>query len=123
MIQLTKLLRAPRPQLALKATPIRHAYHTQTSTMSFETTATIASFGGKLLKLKHKSTSTNTDMELNVFMPPQAAKFSSTCRASHVPETTAQKRASSRMAQLSMALLLSTRIPRQVCGRVALTST
>jgi S-formylglutathione hydrolase len=42
--------------------------------MSFETTATIASFGGKLLKLKHKSTSTNTDMELNVFMPPQAAK-------------------------------------------------
>jgi S-formylglutathione hydrolase len=42
--------------------------------MSFETTGTIASFGGKLLKLKHKSSSTNTDMELNVFMPPQAAK-------------------------------------------------
>jgi poly(3-hydroxybutyrate) depolymerase len=42
--------------------------------MSFETTGTIASFGGKLLKLKHKSASTNTDMELNLFMPPQAAK-------------------------------------------------
>jgi S-formylglutathione hydrolase len=42
--------------------------------MSFETTGTIASFGGKLLKLKHKSSSTNTDMELNLFMPPQAAK-------------------------------------------------
>ena len=42
--------------------------------MSFETTGTIASFGGKLLKLKHKSSSTNTDMELNVFLPPQALK-------------------------------------------------
>jgi S-formylglutathione hydrolase len=42
--------------------------------MSFETTGTIASFGGKLLKLKHKSASTNTDMELNLFMPPQASK-------------------------------------------------
>jgi S-formylglutathione hydrolase len=40
----------------------------------FETTGTIASFGGKLLKLKHKSSSTNTDMELNLFMPPQASK-------------------------------------------------
>jgi S-formylglutathione hydrolase len=42
--------------------------------MSFETTATIASFGGKLLKLKHKSSSTNTDMAVNVFLPPQALK-------------------------------------------------
>lgn len=42
--------------------------------MSFETTATIASFGGKLLKLKHKSSSTNTDMELNLYLPPQALK-------------------------------------------------
>jgi S-formylglutathione hydrolase len=42
--------------------------------MSFETTGTIASFGGKLLKLKHKSESTNTDMELNMFLPPQALK-------------------------------------------------
>lgn len=40
--------------------------------MSFETTGTIASFGGKLLKLKHKSSTTNTDMELNMFLPPQA---------------------------------------------------
>ena len=40
--------------------------------MSFETTGTIASFGGKLLQLKHKSSSTNTDMALNVFLPPQA---------------------------------------------------
>ena len=42
--------------------------------MSFETTATIASFGGKLLKLKHKSSSTNTDMAVNVYLPPQALK-------------------------------------------------
>lgn len=44
--------------------------------MSFETTATIASFGGKLLKLKHKSASTNTDMALNLYLPPQALKSS-----------------------------------------------
>jgi S-formylglutathione hydrolase len=42
--------------------------------MGFETTATIASFGGKLLKLKHKSSSTNTDMALNLYLPPQAFK-------------------------------------------------
>jgi len=42
--------------------------------MAFETTATIASFGGKLLKLKHKSSSTNTDMALNLYLPPQALK-------------------------------------------------
>ncbi|KAF2659225.1 S-formylglutathione hydrol [Lophiostoma macrostomum CBS 122681] len=41
---------------------------------TFETTATIASFGGKLLKLKHKSSSTNTDMALNLYLPPQAQK-------------------------------------------------
>jgi hypothetical protein len=74
MIQLTKLLRIPKSQFTLKATPSRFSYHTHPSTMSFETTGTIASFGGKLLKLKHKSSSTNTDMELNLFMPPQAAK-------------------------------------------------
>jgi S-formylglutathione hydrolase len=42
--------------------------------MSFETTATIASFGGKLLKLKHQSSSTGTDMALNLYLPPQALK-------------------------------------------------
>lgn len=42
--------------------------------MSFETTGTIASFGGKLLQLKHKSSSTNTDMALNLYLPPQALK-------------------------------------------------
>ncbi|KAF4554179.1 S-formylglutathione hydrolase-like protein [Elsinoe fawcettii] len=40
--------------------------------MSFETTATIASFGGKLLKLAHKATSTNCEMKLNLYLPPQA---------------------------------------------------
>ncbi|KAF2816338.1 esterase D [Mytilinidion resinicola] len=42
--------------------------------MPFTTTATIASFGGKLLKLTHKATSTNCDMALNLYLPPQAAK-------------------------------------------------
>jgi S-formylglutathione hydrolase len=41
--------------------------------MAFETTATIASFGGKLLKLKHKAQSTNCDMALNLYLPPQAS--------------------------------------------------
>jgi len=74
MRQLTKLLKVPRSRLTLIATPSRYLYHTQSSNMSFETTGTIASFGGKLLKLKHKSSSTNTDMGLNLFMPPQAQK-------------------------------------------------
>jgi S-formylglutathione hydrolase len=74
MSLLTKLLRAPKRQFTLFSPPSRFLYHTASPTMSFETTGTIASFGGKLLKLKHKSSSTNTDMELNVFMPPQAAK-------------------------------------------------
>jgi S-formylglutathione hydrolase len=42
--------------------------------MPFETTATIASFGGKLLKLKHASKSTGTDMALNLYLPPQASQ-------------------------------------------------
>ena len=40
--------------------------------MSVETTATIASFGGKLLKLAHKATSTNCEMKFNLYLPPQA---------------------------------------------------
>lgn len=42
--------------------------------MTFETTATIASFGGKLLKLKHRASSTNCEMTLNLYLPPQASK-------------------------------------------------
>lgn len=41
--------------------------------MSFKTTATIASFGGKLLKLTHDATSTSCQMALNLYLPPQAA--------------------------------------------------
>lgn len=40
--------------------------------MSVETTATIASFGGKLLKLKHAAKSTNCDMAFNLYLPPTA---------------------------------------------------
>lgn len=50
------------------------SYHSTQANMSFETTGTIASFGGKLLQLKHKSSSTNTDMALNLYLPPQALK-------------------------------------------------
>ncbi|KAJ4292182.1 hypothetical protein N0V88_005811 [Collariella sp. IMI 366227] len=38
--------------------------------MSFTVKATIASFGGKLFKLTHPSTSTGTPMALNLFLPP-----------------------------------------------------
>lgn len=44
--------------------------------MAFTTKATIASFGGKLLKLSHTSSVTGTPMAVNLFLPPQAA-FSS----------------------------------------------
>jgi len=41
--------------------------------MSFETTATIANFGGKLLKLAHQSKATTTQMKLNLFVPGTAS--------------------------------------------------
>jgi S-formylglutathione hydrolase FrmB len=41
--------------------------------MAFKTTATIASFGGKLLKLTHESSVTSCTMALNLFLPPQAS--------------------------------------------------
>src|SRR5438046_2567808 len=40
--------------------------------MSVTTKATIASFGGKLLKLSHNSTTTNCEMSFNLYLPPQA---------------------------------------------------
>jgi S-formylglutathione hydrolase len=40
---------------------------------TFETTGTIVSFGGKLLKLKHTAKTTNCDMALNLYLPPSAA--------------------------------------------------
>ncbi|KAI1419997.1 carbohydrate esterase family 1 protein [Xylaria sp. FL1777] len=40
--------------------------------MGFETKATIASFGGQLLKLTHESSSTKTPMNVSVYLPPAA---------------------------------------------------
>ncbi|MCJ1363194.1 hypothetical protein MMC16_002301 [Acarospora aff. strigata] len=40
--------------------------------MSVQTKATIASFGGKLLKLTHAATTTNCEMGFNLYLPPQA---------------------------------------------------
>ncbi|KAK4106731.1 S-formylglutathione hydrol [Parathielavia hyrcaniae] len=40
--------------------------------MAFTTTKTIASFGGKLFKLTHQSTSTGTPMAVNLYLPPTA---------------------------------------------------
>jgi S-formylglutathione hydrolase len=40
--------------------------------MAFATKATIASFGGKLLKLTHDAKTTGCEMALNLYLPPQA---------------------------------------------------
>ncbi|MCJ1478457.1 hypothetical protein MMC13_007137 [Lambiella insularis] len=40
--------------------------------MAFQTKATIASFGGKLLKLTHSAQTTSCEMAVNLFLPPQA---------------------------------------------------
>lgn len=41
--------------------------------MSFKITSTIASFGGKLLKLSHTSALLGCDMNLNLYLPPQVS--------------------------------------------------
>lgn len=51
-------------------------YISQILTMSFTTTATIASFGGKLLKLTHDVSTTGCEMALNVYLPPNAGATS-----------------------------------------------
>lgn len=51
--------------------------------MAFTTNATIASFGGKLFKLSHQSTTTTTPMAVNLYLPPQA--LTSTSTPSKVP--------------------------------------
>lgn len=42
--------------------------------MSFKTTATIVSFGGKLLKLTHDASTTGCEMALNLYLPPNSEK-------------------------------------------------
>lgn len=41
--------------------------------MAFTTNASIATFGGRLLKLTHQSSTTGTPMNLNLFIPPNAS--------------------------------------------------
>ncbi|KAF2964364.1 hypothetical protein GQX73_g9208 [Xylaria multiplex] len=41
--------------------------------MAFEVKATIATFGGQLLKLSHESTSTKTPMAVSIYLPPAAS--------------------------------------------------
>lgn len=41
--------------------------------MPFDTTATIASFGGKLHKLEHAAKSTKCSMKVNLYLPPAQA--------------------------------------------------
>lgn len=44
--------------------------------MSFKTTATISSFGGKLLKLTHEAQTTGCQMALNLYLPPSSGEAS-----------------------------------------------
>ncbi|KAI9681455.1 MAG: hypothetical protein M1817_002739 [Caeruleum heppii] len=44
--------------------------------MAFTTKASIASFGGKLLKLSHHASSTQCEMALNLYLPPHASSGS-----------------------------------------------
>lgn len=53
--------------------------------MAFETKATIATFGGQLLKLSHQSTSTKTPMAVSVFLPPPSSSSSSSASSSPGP--------------------------------------
>ncbi|KAK4232167.1 carbohydrate esterase [Podospora fimiseda] len=46
--------------------------------MPFETKATITSFGGKLFKLSHPSSTTTTPMAVNLYLPPSALSSSTT---------------------------------------------
>lgn len=41
--------------------------------MAFTTNSTITAFGGRFLKLTHQSTSTNTPMNLTLYLPPSAS--------------------------------------------------
>ncbi len=42
--------------------------------MSITTNATLANFGGKLLKLSHEAKTTSCSMAFNLFLPAQSAK-------------------------------------------------
>ena len=46
--------------------------------MAVTTKATIASFGGKLLKLSHNAGATKCEMSFNLYLPPQFFKSPST---------------------------------------------
>lgn len=65
-------LATPTPPILSASSPPSSPF--TTSKMSFETKATIASCGGTLLKLSHESSSTGTPMNLNLYLPPAAAK-------------------------------------------------
>jgi len=65
---------------AVYETTFRSAKHLFTSIdyrMSVQTKATIASFGGKLLKLTHNASTTNCEMGFNLYLPPQATSNTS----------------------------------------------
>lgn len=87
--------------------------------MTFTTNATIATFGGHLHKLTHKSASTSTPMNLNLFLPPSATTSQPaplliylsglTCTPDNAPE---KAHLQSHASPLGLALLFPDTSPR-----------
>lgn len=84
----------------LIAYPYQYRYclhpHIFTTHSTMNTTATIKTFGGELLKLSHDSKVNGCKMDLNVFvppMPPPRSQCSSSSLASPAPATTVLRRA------------------------------
>jgi S-formylglutathione hydrolase len=91
--------------------------------MAFTTKATIASFGGKLFKLSHQSTTTGTPMAVNLYLPPQALSSQSNTKKVPVliylsgltctPENCSEKGFfQHRASQLGLAILYPDTSPR-----------
>lgn len=62
----SSFLSKPHPSFQLSTSPRTRIK------MAVTTKATIASFGGKLLKLSHNAKTTNCEMSFNLYLPPQA---------------------------------------------------
>ncbi|KAK4461924.1 carbohydrate esterase [Cladorrhinum samala] len=103
-------------------TIIRSLNTTTTTKMPFETKSTIRSFGGKLFKLSHDSSTTTTPMAVNLYLPPAALNTSSPSKVplliylsglTCTPENCSEKGFfQHRASQLGLAILYPDTSPR-----------
>ncbi|KAK4123909.1 carbohydrate esterase family 1 protein [Parathielavia appendiculata] len=90
--------------------------------MAFTTNKAIASFGGKLFKLSHQSTTTGTPMAVNLYLPPAALSSTNPCKVplliylsglTCTPENCSEKGFfQHRASQLGLAILYPDTSPR-----------